>query len=206
MVSTVENLLKNEIIQHSQIVIKLRPDEAMSEDEFFDFCQKFQNERVERTAEGEIIIMPSCGFITSNRNAEIAAHLLIWAKKDGRGFVTDSSGGYILPNGAMRSPDAAWILKEKVETISLSKQEQFLPMCPDFVVELTSPSDSLKETKEKMQEYIENGAQLGWLIHRKTRQVFVYRPNAEIEILDNPETVSGEPLLIGFELDLREIW
>lgn len=206
MVSTVENLLKNPIVQHSQIVIKLRPEEPMSDDEFFDFCQKFQTERVERTAEGEILIMPSCGFITSNRNAEIAAQLFIWAKEDGRGFVTDSSGGYILTNGAMRSPDAAWFLKERIAGISLTEQEKFLPLCPDFVVELTSPSDSLKETKDKMVEYIENGAQLGWLIHRKTKQVFVYRPNAEVEILENAEKVSGAPLLKNFELDLREIW
>ena len=206
MVSIVENLLKNEIIEHSEIVIKLRPDEPMSEDEFFDFCQKFETERVDRTAEGEIIIMPSCGFITGDRNAELIMLLRLWAKKDGRGTATESTTGYILPNGAKRSPDAAWILKERVGKIALSEQEKFLPLCPDFVVELTSPSDSLKETKEKMHEYIENGAQLGWLIHRKTKQVFVYRPNAEPEILDNPETISGAPLLIGFELDLREIW
>lgn len=206
MVSTVENLLKNKIVQHSQIVIKLRPNEPMSEDEFFDFCQTFENERVERTAEGEIVIMPSCDFITSNRNFKLARRLQDWAEKDGRGLGTDSSGGYVLPNGAMRLPDAGWILKERVEKIPASEQEHFLPLCPDFVIELTSPSDSLKETKEKMVEWIENGARLGWLIHRKTKQVFVYRPDVEVEILDNPETVSGAPLLAGFELDLREIW
>ena len=206
MVSTVENLLKNELIQHSEVVIKLRPDKLMSNDEFFDFCQKFDDERVERTAEGEIIIMPSCGFVTSNKNARLVRRLDEWAERDGRGFITDSNGGFILPNGANRAPDAAWFLKERIAKLNQNQIEKILPLCPDFVVELTSPTDSLKETREKMVEYIENGARLGWLIHRKTRQVFVYRQNGEVEVLDDVESVSGEFVLNGFELDLREIW
>ena len=206
MVSVVESLLKTGIIDHSEIVIKLRPDEPLSDDEFFDFCQKFSIERIEQTAEGEIIIMPPTGFETGDSNSELNMQLRIWTKKDGRGRTTDSNGGYILPNGAKRAPDAAWILKTRVDQIPKKKRQKFLPMCPDFVVELTSPSDNLTDVQEKMREYVENGARLGWLIHSKTKQIFVYRPESAVEILDNPEKVSGEPLLPGFELDLREIW
>jgi Uma2 family endonuclease len=206
MTSVLQDLLKLDVIQHSEIVIKLRPDEPMDDDEFFDFCQRFDNERVEQTADGEIIIMPPTGFETSNRNAEIVTQLRIWAKKDGSGLVTESNGEYVLPNGAKRAPDAAWILKSRVEKISKKRREKFLPLCPDFVVELMSPSDRLKDVQEKMREYIENGARLGWLINPKEKEVHIYRPNAETEILKNPQTVSGENALPGFELDLTEIW
>lgn len=206
MTGTLQDLLKTDVIHHSTVVVKLRPDKPLSDDEFFDFCQNFSNELIEQTAEGEIIIMPPTGFETSNRNSELNMQLRIWAKKDERGITTESNGEYILPNGAKRAPDAAWILRERVEKISAETREKFLPLCPDFVVEITSPSDNLKDTQEKMREYIENGAQLGWLIHPKTEQVFVYRPNQDTEILEKPDKVSGDPLLNGFELDLREIW
>lgn len=206
MTETLQDLLKMDVIHHSTVVVRLRPDEPLSDDEFFDFCQKFSTERVEQTADGEIIIMPPTGFDTSKRNAKIVRRLSNWAEVDGRGEVTESNGEYILPNGAKRAPDAAWLLKERIEKIPVETRAKFLPLCPDFVIELTSPSDTLKDVQEKMREYIENGTQLGWLIHPKTEQVFVYRPNAEVEILEKPETVSGEPLLKGFELNLREIW
>jgi Uma2 family endonuclease len=200
------DLLKLDVIEHSEIVIKLRPDDPMSDDEFFDFCQKFDNERIEQNADGEIIIMPPTGFETSKRNIELSTQLHIWAKKNGRGIATESNGEYILPNGAKRAPDAAWILKERVEKVSKKGREKFLPLCPDFVVELMSPSDNLKDVQEKMSEYIENGARLGWLIDPKKKEVHVYRPNSAVEILRNPQIVSGENVLIGFELDLKEIW
>lgn len=206
MNSVVDNLLKTDVLEHSTIIVKLRPDEPLTDDEFFDFCQKFSNERIERTADGEIIIMPPTGFETSKRNSELNRQLANWAIKDERGIVTDSNGEYVLPNGAKRAPDAAWILRKRVEKIPKKRREKFLPLCPDFVVELTSPSDNLKDVREKMREYIENGARLGWLIHPKAKQVFVYRPNAEVEVLENSETISGEPLLTEFKLDLREIW
>jgi Uma2 family endonuclease len=150
--------------------------------------------------------MPPTGFETSDRNAELTTQLRIWAKKDKRGVTADSNGGFVLPNGATRSPDSSWTLKSRLEKFSAEELRKFLPLCPDFVVEMTSPSDSLSETQEKMREYIENGARLGWLIHSKTKQVFIYRPNEDVEILENPRKVSGEPLLTGFELDLAEIW
>lgn len=195
-----------EVIESFDVVVKLRPETPLTDDEFFEFCRANEANRIEQTAEGEIIIMPPTGFETSTKNSELNRQLANWARKDGRGRVTESNGEFILPNGAKRAPDAAWILKERVEKIPPKKREGFLPLCPDFVIELASPSDSLKEVREKMREYIENGARLGWLIHPKTKRVFVYRPNEEIEILNEPEKVSGEPLLTGFELDLREIW
>jgi len=178
----------------------------MTPDEFWEFCQKNPKLNSELTKEGDVIIMLPTGFETSDRNAELTTQLRIWAKKDKRGKTADSNGGFILPNGATRSLDASWVLKSRLEKFSEEQLEKFLPLCPDFVVEMTSPSDSLKETQEKMLEYLENGAKLGWLIHSKTKQVFIYRPNQEIEILENPTKVSGENVLEGFELDLTEIW
>ncbi len=179
---------------------------TMSHDEFWEFCQKNPRLNAELNNEGDVIIMPPTGWETSDRNAELITQLRIWAKKDGRGKVSDSNGGFILPNGAIRSPDSAWILKSRLNELAKEKLEKFLPLCPDFVVEMTSPSDSLKEAREKMLEYIENGASLGWLIHTKTKQVFIYQPNKEVEVFENPKKVSGEPLLKNFEFDLTEIW
>jgi Uma2 family endonuclease len=178
----------------------------MSHEEFWEFCQKNPNLNAELTKEGDVIIMPPTGWETSDRNSELNFQLRLWSKKDGRGKVADSNGGFILPNGAICSPDSAWILKSRLEKLSKEALEKFLPLCPDFVVEITSPSDSLKNTQAKMIEYIENGALLGWLIHTKTKQVFIYQPNKEVEVLENPTKVSGEPFLTGFELDLTEIW
>ena len=178
----------------------------MTPAEFWEFCQKNPQLNAELTKEGDVIIMPPTGFETSDRNSELNLQLRLWAKKDKRGKVADSNGGFILPNSATRSPDSSWILKSRLEELPQNSLESFLPLCPDFVIEMTSPSDSLSKTKEKMVEYIENGAQLGWLIHAKTKQVFIYRPNEEVEILENPTKVSGEPLLTGFDLDLTEIW
>ncbi len=178
----------------------------MTAEEFWEFCQENRKIRAELTKDGDVIIMPPTGWETSDRNSELNLQIRLWAKNDKRGKVADSNGGFILPNGAIRSPDSSWVLKSRLDTLPKETLQKFLPLCPDFVLEMTSPSDSLSETQEKMVEYIENGAQLGWLVHSKTKQIFIYRPNKEVEILDNPTKVSGEPLLKGFELDLTEIW
>jgi Uma2 family endonuclease len=180
--------------------------QKMSHEEFWEFCQKNPKLNAELTKEGDVIIMPPTGWNTTKRNAKINRKLGNWAEENKQGEVGESNGGFILPNGATRSPDASWILKSRLENFSDEQLEKFLPLCPDFVVEITSPSDNLSDTQEKMLEYIENGAKLGWLIHTKMKQVFVYQPNKEVEILENPNKVSGEPLLTGFELDLTEIW
>ncbi|MEH1859604.1 MAG: Uma2 family endonuclease [Nostoc sp.] len=183
--------------------LKLKID--LTDEQFFQMCQKNRDYRFERTASGELLIMPPTGSDTGNRNFDMVVELGIWNKqtKLGKGF--DSSTGFTLPNGAERSPDASWVKIERWNALSPEQQEKFAPICPDFVVELRSRTDSLKELQEKMQEYIENGTQLGWLIDRKNKRVEIYRSGKDVEILDNPASLSGENVLPGFVLDLQQI-
>jgi Uma2 family endonuclease len=132
--------------------------------------------------------------------------LRLWAKADGRGKAFDSSAGFVLPNGAMRSPDAAWVGLARLDALTAEQREEFLPLCPEFVIELRCKTDALRTLLDKMREYMENGARLGWLIDRRQRRVYVYRPDQEPQILGHPPTVSGEDVLPGFELDLAEVW
>jgi len=162
--------------------------------------------RLELTSDGELIIMPPTGSRTGLRNARITEALSAWARKDGTGLCFDSSTGFALPNGARRSPDAAWVKRERWGALSESEQEGFAPICPDFVVELRSQTDALRTLQEKMLEYIENGASLAWLIDSGNRNVYVYRPGSTVEILRDPKLVSAEPNLHGFMLDLSELW
>jgi len=188
------------------IQLQLRPVVNMSDDEFFDLCQINRKLRIERTAEGDLVIMPPAGFKTGHRNILVSTALTTWALQDGTGVPCDSSTGFRLPNRAIRSPDAAWVKKSRLVSFSSEQQEKFLPLCPDFVIELRSPSDDLKTVQEKMQEYIANGAQLGLLLDPQERCVFVYRPGSEVVCLENPASVSAEPVLPGFVLDLTHIW
>ncbi|MEH2204502.1 MAG: Uma2 family endonuclease [Nostoc sp.] len=183
--------------------LKLKID--LTDEQFFQMCQKNSNYRFERTASGEILIMPPTGSDTGNRNFDMVVELGIWNKqtKLGKGF--DSSTGFTLPNGAERSPDVSWVKIERWNALTPEQQEKFAPICPDFVVELRSRTDSLKELHEKMQEYIENGTQLGWLIDRQNKRVEIYRTGKDVEILDNPANLSGENVLPGFVLDLQQI-
>ncbi len=190
----------------SRFVLQFNPFLKMTDEQFFEFCQVNRDVRIERNAEGEIIIMPPTGWETGSKNAEIIIQLGVWAKEDGRGKSADSSAGYKMPNGAVMSPDASWILKERLEKISQNKRRKFLPLAPDFVIELRSESDSLSKLKAKMEEYIENGVSLGWLIDAGERKIYVYRPNAKVETMENPTEISGEPLLQYFTLNLKEIW
>lgn len=179
-----------------------KPDD----DEFFEFCQRNKDWQIERDKEGELIIMPPTGWDTGDKNSEINLQLRLWSKKAGRGKCVDSSTGYKLPNSAIVSPEASWISNQRLEKISSEKRRKFLPLAPDFVIELRSESDSLAKLKNKMREYIENGVSLGWLIDAGERKVYVYRPDSETEILENPQKISGEQVLHGFVLDLAEIW
>lgn len=190
----------------SRFVLQFSPFVEMNDEQFFEFCQANRDVRIERNSQGEIIIMPPTGWDTGNKNAEIIIQLGSWAKKDGRGKSADSSAGYKMPNGAIMSPDASWILTERLEKVSTAKRRKFLPLAPDFVIELRSESDSLSKLKDKMQEYIANGVSLGWLIDPTERKIYVYRPNAKVETLENPPEISGEPILQGFVLNLKEIW
>jgi Uma2 family endonuclease len=187
-------------------VLRMRPAVELSHDQFFELCQINRELRLERTAEGDIIVLPPSGFETGNRNHEIARQLGNWTIKDGTGVASDSSGGFILPNGADRSPDAAWIKRERLSQLTPEQKKKLLPLCPDFVIELRSPSDRLEALQAKMEEYIENGVRLGWLIDPQTKSVNVYRTGESVEVLRDVLQVSGEPELPGFVLDLREIW
>lgn len=175
-------------------------------DEFWEFCAKNRKLRAELTKDGDVIIMAPTGFESSEENAELILQLAIWAKEDGTGKVTESNGAYVLPNGATKAPDAAWIRKDRLEQFSAEERKKFLPVAPDFVVELRSDSDSLSDLQEKMEEWIENGVRLAWLIDAKTKRVHIYRPDSNAEILENPSRVSAQDILPGFELDVTEIW
>lgn len=161
--------------------------------------------RLELTAEGELIVMPPTGVETGRRNSRITQRLLNWADGAG-GVVFDSSTGFTLPNGAKRSPDAAWIRSERYDALTKTQKDGFALITPDFVLELRSPTDSLKVLEAKLGEYITGGARLGWLLDPQTRRVHVYRPGQAAEVLENPDVVNGEDVLQGFELRVLEVW
>jgi Uma2 family endonuclease len=188
------------------LTVSLKSVIDMTDDQFFQLCQNNRELRFERNANGELIIMSPAGGETGNRNGRVNQQLFNWTDADGTGIAFDSSTGFKLPNGADRSPDASWIKLERWDALSDEEKRKFPPICPDFVIELLSPSDSLKTTQEKMKEYIDNGVHLGILINRKSRQVEIYRPGKEVEVLDSPATVSGEDVLKGFVLNLGMIW
>jgi Uma2 family endonuclease len=179
---------------------------AWTNEEYFNFCQQHKDLRIETNKDGDLIIMPPTGAETGDKNSELNMQLRIWTKKDKKGKTFDSSTEFELPSGAKKSPDASWILKERYFALTQEERESFPPICPDFVAELRSRTDRLKPLQEKMAEYIENGVRLGWLIDPYQKQVHIYRKNGEIEILENPKTVSGEDVLEEFELDLEEIF
>lgn len=189
------------IVLNFQDVLK-----KINDDEFETFCRHNPDLQIELTKEGELIIMPPTGGKTGIRNFSLIGYFFQWIEKDKTGVGFDSSTVFVLPNGAKRSPDLSWVKNERWNALSEEDKEKFPPFCPDFVVELRSPSDSLTTLQNKMAEYIENGASLGWLIDPVKRRIHVYRPNLEPEILENPVTVSGEPLLTKFTLKMKKIW
>ncbi len=178
----------------------------LGDDDFFDFCRENPDVRIEMDKNGEIEIMPPTGSETGGINFELGVDFGIWVRKDGTGKGFDSSTGFILPNGAKRSPDLSWVKLEKWNAISPAKRKKFAPLCPDFVVEIRSETDSLKKLQAKMTEYIENGASLGWLIDVKSKKIYVYQPNTQVQILEKPIEISGEPYLQGFVLQMCDIW
>ena len=182
------------------------PMAVMDDEQLLAFCRANPELHIERNAEGEVIVMSPTGAETSHRNLMIGAMLYLWAIRDGSGVAFDSSGGFVLPNGAMRAPDAAWVRRSRLATLTRAEKRGFLPLCPDFVVELRSESDRIDALQAKMDEYIANGAQLGWLIDPIEQVVYVYRPQQPMQRLVRPDTVSGEPVLNGFTLDLADLW
>ena len=188
------------------LTVDFKPILDLTDEQFYQLCRSNPDVKFERTATGELIIMSPTGGETGNRNSRINQQLLNWSDEDGTGIVFDSSTCFKLPNGSDRSPDASWIKLARWDTLQPEEKEKFPPISPDFVIELLSPSDTLKVAQKKMQEYQENGVRLGWLINRKLRQVEIYRIGQEVEILDNPSSLSGEDVLPEFVLDLEKIW
>ena len=179
----------------------------VTQEQFAALAASNRELRLERTALGELILNPPTGWETGKRNSSISGELYLWWRSAGEpGEIFESSTGFILPNSANRSPDASWVSQERWDALSPEQKGTFANICPDFVVELRSASDTLKSLQEKMQEYLENGAVLGWLIDPKNRKVEVYRLGSEVEVLSNPAELSGEEILLGFVLNLRRVW
>ncbi len=188
------------------LTISLDTIVELTDDKLFQLCQKNRDVRFERNAKGELAIMAPEGSDTGMRSSGLNGQLWLWNQQKKLGVTFGSSAGFILPNGAMRSPDVSWIIKDRWEAISPEQQAKFAPICPDFVIELMSPSDNLSITQAKMQEYQENGTRLGWLINRKDQQVEIYRIGKPLEILQAPSNLSGEEVLPEFILSMESIW
>ncbi|EGJ35541.1 MULTISPECIES: Uma2 family endonuclease [Moorena] len=178
----------------------------LTDDQFYKLCRNNPEIKFERNAKGEVIIMSPTGGETGNHNAEIIIDLGIWNRKAKLGVCFDSSTCFKLPNGADRSPDVAWIKQQRWDALKPEQRQKFPPICPDFVLELMSPTDRLTVTQAKMEEYLKNGVSLGWLINPQARQVEIYRPGQVVEVLESPKTLSGEEVLPGFVLDLHYLW
>lgn len=178
----------------------------VSDEEFLEFCRLNPEWRIERTAKGELIIMPPTGGKTGRQNSELNRLLGNWAESEGTGVVFGSSTAFSLPSGARRSPDLSWVRRSRWEALTEKEREEFPPICPDFVAELRSPTDSVATLQAKMEEYLANGAQLGWLIDPIEKRVYVYRPGAQVTCLEHPTEMAGDPVLPGFVLDLDRIW
>lgn len=186
--------------------IYLPPSFTVTDDQFWDLVKSNPELRLERTATGKLIIMPPTGSEGGRHNAEVTTDISIWNRRTQLGKVFDSSTGFQLPNEAIRAPDTAWITNERWTALTPEQRQGFAPICPDFVLELASQSDDLETLRQKMQEYIENGCRLGWLIIPKTQQIQIYRGNGVVEALQSPISLSGEDVLPGLVLDLAAIF
>ncbi|MBD2446601.1 Uma2 family endonuclease [Nostoc sp. FACHB-152] len=187
------------------ITLTLEPVIHLNPEQFYQLCQVNPDTKLERTASGELVVMAPTGGESGSRNRRLTQRLGIWTDENGTGEAFDSSTMFQLPNGAFRSPDAAWISLERWQALSPEERRTFPPICPDFVVELRSESDTLKSLQEKMQEYLNNGTRLGWLIDPQGKRVEIYRPGKDKEVLFSPVQLFGEDVLPGFILDLSEI-
>lgn len=188
------------------IVLSLKPTLELTDDQFYELCQNNHDLQLERTAKGELIIMPPVGGESGKQEADLIADLIIWNRQTKLGVVFSSSTCFKLPNGANRSPDAAWIKLERWQALTPKQQQKFPPISPDFVIELRSTTDPLQPLQQKMQEYIDNGVKLGWLINPQDRAVEIYRLGQAVEVLNSPKILLGENVLTGFVLDVANIF
>ena len=179
---------------------------TVTREQFVQLALANRDLQLERTATGELIVMPPTGSDTGHRNLDIEGQLWLWNRQTKLGKAFNSSSGFHLPNGANRSPDASWVRQERWNALTREQQKGFAPLCPDFVLELRSESDNMAPLQAKMREYMENKARLGWLIDRKNKKVEIYRQSQDVEVRDFPTTLSGEDVLPGFVLDLTEVW
>jgi Uma2 family endonuclease len=187
------------------VTLDLRSTVELTDDRFEQICQSNRDLKFERTAIGELVVVALTGGETGRRNIKLSARLEMWNEQGETGVAFDSSTGFRLPNGAIRSPDAAWIRLDRWEALTPEQRRKLVPLCPDFLVELRSPSDEIADIQAKMKEYVENGLRLGWLLDPETQKVEVYRGDHTIEILDNPTQLSGEDILHDFVLNLTGI-
>ena len=178
----------------------------LTAEQFEQVCRDNPDLRLELTSTGGLIVMPPTGSLTGKRNADLTRQVGVWAKKDGTGITFNSHAGFTLPNGAIRSPDVSWVRREKWDALTEDEQEEFAPFCPDFVIELKSRWQTLKAQQSKMEEYLDNGTKLGWFIDPRNRRVYIYRQGEEVEVLTDAATVSGDPILPGFVLQLADLW
>lgn len=187
------------------VTINLRPTLELTDDQFEQICHHNRDLKFERTSRGGLVIMSLTGGETGRRNIKLSARLENWSDQAQRGVAFDSSTGFRLPNGAIRSPDAAWISQSRWDALTPEQRQKWVPLCPDFVVELKSPSDEIEDLRLKMQEYLENGCQLGWLIDPETQTVEIYRADQPIDVLNQPTELSATELMPGFVLNLAGV-
>ncbi|GGA00663.1 Uma2 family endonuclease [Okeania sp. KiyG1] len=199
-------MVTTNLIQTIAVNIPKEINLKITHEQFVELALVNRDLQLERTAKGELIVMAPTGSDTGRQNLGIEAQLWLWNRQTKLGEAFNSSTGFHLPNGSSRSPDAAWVKQERWDSLTREQKETFAPLCPDFVVELRSKNDTISELQKKMKEYQANGARLGWLIDSKNRQVEIYRQNRDVEILENPNSLSGEDVLPGFVLDLTEVW
>lgn len=196
----------NVVLQNAPLPLRLRPLTPMGDEELLRFCAANDLLRVERDANGEILVMTPAGNRSGRRNTAIISALDVWAQRDGRGYAFDSNTGFTLPDGSMRSPDAAWVLATRWDAMTEADKERFSPICPEFVIELRSTSDPLSDLEAKMDQWIANGVQLAWLIDPQRRVVALYRAGRDIETLKQPEVVIADGPVAGFELAMARLW
>ena len=197
--------LTKEEVMPAKIVLNLK-EVGISEDQFFQLCGDNSDLFMELTAQKELVIMSPNGLKSGWRDTMLATELMIWARKDGTGIAFGPSAGYTLPNGAVRGPDASWIRRHRLSVFTDEELEKFAHICPDFAAEIASPSNTVAELKVKMEEYLANGAQLGWLIDPYHTRVYIYRSGKAVDVLENPTMISGDPVLNGFTFNVAEIW
>jgi Uma2 family endonuclease len=189
-----------------ELPVRLRFERPMTDEELMRFCAANEVLRVEREPNGEILVMTPAGFKTSRMNQRIGRFLDEWAEADGRGATTDSNGGYTLPDGSVRAPDAAWVSLTRLKSVSAEEQNRFVAVCPEFVIELVSPSDRLPDVEAKMEQWIANGAKVGWLIDPERKVVAIYRAGQAAEVLHDPSSMQGDGPVAGFELVMERVW